>query len=148
MTNTTVTALVGIVNFLATLGGLVLLFFYGRRPLLFYGHIAMSSTLLMLSIFAFVHIDIALVVSLLLFIVFFELSTGVITWLYMAEIMRDKALGLGISLNWTMNLLISISVPYLIKAMSIGSLFLIFAVFTIGATVFVYFFIKETRGLT
>lgn len=148
MTNTMVTALVGIVNFLATLGGLALLFYFGRRFLLFSGSVAMSITLLSLSIFAFLKEDIGMVVSLLLFIVFFELSTGPILWLYMAEIMRDKALAVGASLNWTMSLIISLSVPYLLRAFSVGVLFLIFAILTIIGTVFIWFFVKETRGLT
>ena len=148
MTNTMVTALVGIVNFIATLGGLVLLFFFGRRFLLFSGSVAMSVTLLLLSTFAFMHESIGMVVSLLLFIVFFELSTGPILWLYMAEIMRDKALAVGASLNWTVSLIISLSVPFLLKVISVGVLFLIFAILTIIGTIFIWFFVKETRGLT
>ena len=55
---------------------------------------------------------------------------------------------MGASLNWTMSLVISLSVPYLLKVVSVGVLFLIFTILTIIGTVFIWFFVKETRGLT
>ena len=143
-----ITAIVGIVNFLSTLGGLVLLFYYGRRILMIVGQINMSVTLLFLSIFAYMSNTWGMIVSLMLFIVAFELSAGVILWLYNAEIMRDKAVALAVSLNWTTSLIISLTVPFILKASSAGTLFLIFAICTILGIVFIIFFTHETMGKT
>lgn len=87
MTNTMITALIGIVNFVATLFGLVFLAFAGRKTLMAIFNIAMSVTLLMLSYYSFEKDSIGMVVCVLLFIAFFEFSSGPIVWLYNAEIM-------------------------------------------------------------
>lgn len=142
-----VTALVGIVNFLATLGGLGLLFCFGRKLLMLAGNAAMSVTLLFLAIFAYAKNTAGMVTMLLLFITFFEFSSGPIVWLYMSEIMRDKAVAIGTSLNWSLSLVISLSVPYIIKGSSAGTLFLIFGILTILGTLFIIFFMRETQGL-
>ena len=52
-----------------------------------------------------------MVVCVLLFISFFEFSSGQIVWLYMYEIMRDKAQSIGTFLNWFMSLVISLAIP-------------------------------------
>ena len=142
-----VTALIGIINFLSTIGGLVLLFFLGRRTLMLSGNLAMSITLLFLTLFAYTHNTVGMVSMVLLFITFFELSSGPIVWLYMSEIMRDKAVAVGTFLNWFLSLTISLSVPYLLKASSPGTLFLIFAILTSVGTVFIFIYMKETRGI-
>lgn len=87
LTNTTITALIGIVNFLATLVGLSLLICYGRKTLMLIFNTLMSITLLLLSYYAFDKDTIGMVTCVLLFICFFEFSSGPIVWLYMAEIM-------------------------------------------------------------
>jgi hypothetical protein len=87
MSATTVTALIGIVNFLATLVGLSLLYCFGRKTLMLVFNACMSITLLLLAYYAFDKNTIGMVVCVLLFIAFFEFSSGPIVWLYMAEIM-------------------------------------------------------------
>ena len=87
MTNTMITALIGIVNFVATLFGLVFLAFAGRKTLMAIFNIAMSVTLLMLSYYIREEHTIGMVACVLLFISFFEFSSGPIVWLYNAEIM-------------------------------------------------------------
>ena len=53
MTNTLITALIGIVNFVATLIALVLLVFFGRKSLMLTFNIGMTIVLILLSVFAF-----------------------------------------------------------------------------------------------
>lgn len=148
MTNTMITALIGIVNFVATLFGLVFLAFAGRKTLMAIFNIAMSVTLLMLSYYAFEKDSIGMVVCVLLFITFFEFSSGPIVWLYNAEIMQDKAVSIATFLNWFLSLVISIAIPLMIKVMQIGYIFLIFGCFTIIGTLVIIVFMKETRGKT
>ena len=148
LTNTMITALIGIVNFVATLFGLVFLAFAGRKTLMAIFNIAMSVTLLMLSYYAFEKDSIPMVICVLLFIAFFEFSSGPIVWLYNAEIMQDKAVSIATFLNWFLSLVISVSIPLMIKVMQIGWIFLIFGVLTIIGTLIVIIFMKETRGKT
>lgn len=53
MTNTEVTFMIGVINFLATLVGLVLLVYFGRKSLMFIFSILMTLTLFLLSTFSF-----------------------------------------------------------------------------------------------
>ena len=53
MTNTTVTALIGIVNFASTLVGLALLTCFGRRSIMLVFNALMAVTLLILAYFSF-----------------------------------------------------------------------------------------------
>jgi len=87
----------------------------------------------------------------MLFIAFFEFSSGPITWLYMAEIMQDKAVGIATVLNWTINLIISVITPSLIDAIgseNIGYIFITMGGFTVFGTIFIFAFMKETKGKT
>lgn len=148
MTNTTVTALIGIVNFVATLVGLALLTCMGRRTIMLIFQALMALMLLLLSYFSFEKNTIGMVTTVLLFIAFFEFSTGPIVWLYMAEIMQDKAAGVGTALSWLGSLAISIAIPPLVKTVDIGFIFLTFGVATTIGLAFIYFFMLETRGKT
>jgi len=108
----------------------------------------MSVTLLLLAYFAFDKNTIGMVTSVLLFICFFEFSSGPILWLYMAEIMQDKAVSIGAFLNWFISLVVSISIPLLVKVVHIGYIFLFLAICTVIGTLFIVFFMEETMGKT
>jgi len=88
---------------------------------------------------------------LLLFVLFFEISSGPITWLYMAEIMHDKSLGIAVVMNWVVNLGIAIGTPYLVSAVGddkVGYIFMVLGVITLLGTLFISIFMKETRNKT
>lgn len=148
LSNTTVTALVGIVNFAAALVGFAFLACLGRKTIMLIFNGLMALTLLVLSYFAFTHNTWGMVACVLLFISFFEFSTGPIVWLYTAEIMKDKALAIATSLTWSLSLAISISIPLLVKQVHIGYIFLALGLFTVAGTFFIAIFMKETKGKT
>lgn len=82
------------------------------------------------------------------FVIVFEFGPGPIVWLYMSEIMNDKAVSVGAFTNWAFVLIVGAVTPTLFNS-SIGNYtFLIFAVFSAIATVFIFFFMKETKGLS
>ena len=83
----TITLLVGIVNFATTFVGLGLLTYFGRKTIMFFCNIAMAGILIGLGVCIQENEDEIAVALLLAFISFFEFSSGPITWLYMAEIM-------------------------------------------------------------
>lgn len=87
----------------------------------------------------------------LVFLVFFELSSGPVVWLYIAEICCDKASSGATVLNQIFNLSSAI-VPSLISPddapndEGIAYLFVGFGGLTVLGTVFVMCFMKETKG--
>ena len=156
-----ITFYVGLVNFLATFGGLFLLFKAGRRTIMLNMNALMSLILLMVGICSLkqatrqADIDASTddddsnvwtyptVILVLAFIAVFEFSSGPITWLYMAEIMQDKSVSVATVLNWLMNLVISIITPGLVKSIgsdNIGYIFIAVGALTTIGTIFIYFF--------
>ena len=113
-----ITGMVGLVNFLATFGGLFLLTIAGRKSIMVVCNIGMAAVLVVNGWSNLKeHNDLAIITT-LVFIALFEFSSGPITWLYMAEIMQDKAQGIATVLNWAVNLLISLITPYLVDHIS------------------------------
>src|SRR6201996_1565518 len=70
-------------------------------------------------------------------------------WAYVPEIFptRSRAIGLAISMlaHWATSFCFSFASPYMIANIGANT-FLIFMGFDILATVFCFFFVKETRG--
>lgn len=87
MSTATITGLVGIVNFVATFGGLYLLTVAGRRTIMLWNNLLMAILLVLQGYFCLHGYNYAAIASTMLFIASFEFSSGPITWLYMAEIM-------------------------------------------------------------
>lgn len=148
LSNTMITALIGIVNFITPIFGLLFLMCFGRKTLMLTFNIGMTIVLLLLALFAFEGESIGMISCVLLFIAFFEFSSGTIIWLYLAEIMQAKAIGIATFLNWTVNLAVSICVPYAVRAFHIGYIFLVLGVFTSIGTLIILFFMVETKGKT
>ena len=92
-----------------------------------------------------------MIVLILLFITAFEMSTGPVLWVYLAEIMQDKGMSIASTLLYFFMWLIAFSTPHFIKALGQGNegyIFIFYGIITSFGTVFVYFFMKETRGKT
>ena len=146
-----ITGLVGVVNFLTTFGGLFLLSIAGRRTIMMFSSATMAALLIFNGFFSLNEDNTLAIVCTMGFIAFFEFSSGPITWLYMAEIMQDKALSIATVLNWCINLIISLITPSLIKTIgeeNIGYIFIVMGGFTVLGTLFIITFMKETRGKT
>jgi MFS transporter, SP family, xylose:H+ symportor len=159
---TAITGLVGFVNFFTTLIGMALLSYAGRKTIMLWCNLAMAIILLSLGYFTLEQHNILSVIMVMLFIAFFEFSSGPITWLYMSEIMQDKAQSFATVLNWLVNLGISAGTVPLLTAIGyydggddnteshtkIGYVFLGMGIMTTIGTLFIAAFMKETRGKT
>lgn len=94
-----ITGLIGLVNFVFSLIGIVLLGYFGRRKLMLFGYVMMTIALVGLGVSTILstnenYTDAAVygeLVSIALFIMAYETSAGPVTWVYLAEIMQDKA---------------------------------------------------------
>lgn len=71
-------------------------------------------------------------------------------WLYAAETTAESAMGLVLLTLWGSVLILTLICPPLMEPSSLGpsTMFYIFSGLSLMATVFVYFYIKETKGLT
>ena len=93
--------------------------------------------------------DTAVIILIMVFISLFEFGPGPITWLYMAEILTDKAMSIGAVMNWMVNLVISAAIPGIITKIgqeNIGWIFIIVGILSTGGFLFTVCFMKETRG--
>lgn len=146
-----ITALIGGVNFASTFLGMILLGYLGRKTLMFFGSAMMSACLIALG-FALLSNSTGLCIFLVLgFITISECSSGPITWLYMAEIMQDKALSISTVMNWIINFMIALLTPIIVDAVGedkVGYIFIVMGGFTVVGTVYIMIFMKETRGKT
>jgi len=86
------------------------------------------------------------------FIAFFALTWGPIMWVMLGEIFPNKFRGVALAIagmfNWGANFLVNITFPVLLRSAGLGVSYGIYAVFGILATVFVYYYVPETKGKT
>ena len=87
------------------------------------------------------------------FICAFEISSGPVTWVYLSEILQDKAYSLATAIIQIMSMLISGGLPFITNALNDNHQYYCFIWFTCGTltalgTIFLYFFMKETKGLS
>jgi len=67
----------------------------------------------------------------------------------MAEIMQEKGLSIGTVINWLFTLLFSFVTPTVVRLGGlsyVGYLFIICGGVTVGASIFILCFMKESRG--
>lgn len=84
----------------------------------------------------------------------YEFSVGTIIWLYMAEILQDKAIGIATCGNMVISLLVSIAIPPILTKIktpendNIGWVFIFFGIVTALGLVFDFIFMNETKDKT
>ncbi len=146
---------VGIVNVVFTVVALVIIDRVGRRPLLLAGLTGIIISLTILGL-AYLLPSLEGVVSwitfagLILYIMSFAASFGVVLWVVLPEIfplkVRGSGMGLATILHWSSNLLVSLTFLPLINAFGETAVFWGYGLISIGAFTFVYFLMPETKG--
>lgn len=151
------TAGIGLVNVIMTVVAMWLLDRVGRRPLLLVGIAGMIVSLGVLG-YAFyapghggslAHVA---VITLMAYVAFFAISLGPIFWLLIAEIyplqIRGLAEGTAAGANWIFNLLVSMTFLSLVQAMGPSWTFWLYGVLAVGAFIFSFYLVPETKGRT
>ena len=148
------TAGVGAVNVVMTIVSLRLIDRLGRRQLLFWSLGGMALTLFVLS--ASFHIGASgqlawiAVVSVAAYVGFFAIGLGPVFWLLIAEIfplaLRGRAMSLATVANWSFNLIVSATFLDLVGALGSAGAFLVYAVLSLAALVFIFQMVPETKG--
>ncbi|XP_059653835.1 polyol transporter 5-like [Cornus florida] len=133
----------------------------GRRPLLLTSVAGMIGSLTLLAV-GLTIIDhshhkitwaIALcLITVLLYVAFFSIGMGPITWVYSSEIfplkLRAQGCSMGVAVNRVTSGVISMTFLSLSKAITIGGAFFLFAGIASVAFVFFYTLLPETQGRT
>lgn len=129
---------------------------YGRRPILFWGLVLMSVSLLSLGfalqIAQSMHMaQIIAVVAVLSYIFGFAISLGPIVWIICSEIFpihtRDFGVMTTTAGNWIFNALLAFIFPSMITLLG-SSVFFIFLAICLSSIVFIYFYMPETKGIS
>ncbi len=151
------TAGIGTVNVLMTIVSMWLIDRIGRRPLLLTGIAGMVVTLGVLG-WAFHSaspsgaLSWLAVISIMVYVASFAISLGPIFWLLIAEIyplkVRSSTEGVAATFNWGSNLLVSLTFLTLLGAIGATRTFWLYGVFAIGAWLFSFYLVPETKGHT
>ncbi|KAF4120569.1 MFS quinate transporter [Geosmithia morbida] len=94
---------------------------------------------------------IATIALIYLFVIIYNFSWGPLPWPYISEIfsarIREPGMSAGVASQWLFNFVFSFATPYMMDDMGWGT-FLLWGVFDIVIAIIVFFFIKETKGLS
>lgn len=144
-------ALVGLVNFLATIVAIGLVDTRGRRTLLVWGAAGMVASLSYLTAsFACGWPEAGILIGVLVYIAFFAASFAPVMWVVIGEIypdrIRAKAMSFSTAVSWVCTFLTVQFSPWILGRFGGAALFGIFALMSLAALLFVVRFIPETRG--
>lgn len=146
---------VGVVNVALTIAAIFLVDRVGRRPLLLTGLIGMALMLGVLGLAFYLpglsgYVGWIAIASLMLYVAFFAVGLGPVFWLLISEIyplkVRGSAMGVATVGNWGSNLIVSLTFLTLIDTIGRPFTFWLYAAMTIGAILFTYFLVPETKG--
>lgn len=150
------TIIVGSINVIATMIGVWVVDFIGRKKLLYIGCSGIIISMLLLGA-AYHHWfgpDPATLILLLvlLFICSFAIGLGGVPYVMMSELFplhaRSHGMAIASVANWGFNFLVTATFLSYIQLVGIGNAFWTFAFFTVLCLLFVIALVPETKGLT
>ncbi len=146
---------VGVVNVVLTVVAMMLIDRIGRRPLLLISLAGMAPSLFVLGLaFSLPQLSASLgwiaVVSLMSYVGSFAVGLGPVFWLVLSEIyplrIRGRAMSVGTAANWGSNVIVALSFLTLTQVVGKGATFWLYGAISIGAWLFAYFLVPETKG--
>ena len=125
----------------------------GRRSLLLCSALTMAVGLGAMGVFSLktVHLPNALsIVIIMVYISAFSLGFGPVPWVLASEILpthiRGKATSLALLVNWMSNYVVAQTFPLMSDSLGSAATFWFYAAWNVAAAVFVFFFVRETKG--
>jgi len=142
--------MVGFANMFGALLSCYIVKLFKRRTLLIAGHIGIAIVHATIACFDIADNDYGVLVMTLVFLIVYENTSGPLAWLYAAETVIDVALGVCLLTLWGTVFVLSLVCPVLMSKDSIGTqnVFFIFSGLSVGGTIYSWWFIRETSGLT
>jgi MFS transporter, SP family, xylose:H+ symportor len=152
------TIIVGIVNLTFTVVAIMTVDKFGRKPLMIIGALGMGVSMLALGVAFFTHNEgMAALVCMLMYVGFFAMSWGPVTWVLLAEIFPNSirgAMSIAVAAQWVANWLVSFTFPimndsqWLTKQFNHGFSYWIYGVMGFVAAFLVWKLVPETKGKT
>jgi sugar porter (SP) family MFS transporter len=145
--------MIGAINFGATVVGMSLIDRAGRKPLLISAFAGMALSLFgVAAAIRFQASGIVVLVLVLTYVACFAIGVGTGTWVMMAEIcptrVRGRAMSVATVCLWCGTLLVTLTFLSLINVFTAPGAFLLYAVISIAAMLFVWRRVPETKGRT
>jgi sugar porter (SP) family MFS transporter len=145
--------IIGAINFLATIAGMLLIDRAGRKSLLMSAFGGMALSLVAVSVaIHFQASGIMVLIFVLTYVACFAVGVGTGTWVLMSEICPTKVRGRAMSLAtvclWCGTLLVTLTFLSLVTVFTAAGVFLLYAVVCIAAFLFVWRGVPETKGRT
>ncbi|MFW5486916.1 MAG: sugar porter family MFS transporter [Desulfovibrio sp.] len=154
----TATVSVGIINVLFTIVSIRLIDRLGRKPLLSFGLLGMSASLVVLGGAFFFETQLGgllkwiAIGSMLAYIACFAISLGPIAWLLISEIypttIRGKAMSVATLSNWGFNFVVAMTFLSITETLGKPGAFWLYALVGVAGWVFCRRYVPETRGVT
>lgn len=151
------TAIVGLVNVLATFIAIAFVDKLGRKPILYVGFTVMAVGLgvvgTMMHLGIHTHAEQFFTVGMLLmFIVGFAMSAGPLIWTVCSEIQplkgRDFGIGVSTFTNWIANGVVGLTFLSLLNGIGNAGTFWLYGAFNLVFILFTFWLVPETKGVT
>ena len=145
--------IIGAINFVATIAGMLLIDRAGRKSLLMsaFGGMALS----LVAVSAAIHFQasgILVLIFVLTYVACFAVGVGTGTWVLMSEIcptrVRGRAMSFATVCLWCGTLLVTLTFLSLVTVFTAAGVFLLYAVVCMAAFLFVWRGVPETKGRT
>src|SRR3990167_7066915 len=146
---------IGVLNFLFTIVAIIFIDTLGRRPLLLIGIVGVITAEIFLGAINYFipgspNAGVLSLMGLLFYIIFFAIGPGVVVWLVISELFPTEIRGKGIALCLFFNslastLLATFFLP-IVKSLGMGQTYWLFAFFSLGYFLVVFFFLPETKA--
>ena len=145
--------MIGAINFVATVVGMSLIDRAGRKPLLISAFAGMALSLFgVAAAIRFEASGIVVLVLVLTYVACFAIGVGTGTWVMMAEIcptrVRGRAMSVATVCLWCGTLLVTLTFLSLVNVFTAPGAFLLYAIISIAAMLFVWRRVPETKGRT
>ncbi|WP_137597053.1 sugar porter family MFS transporter [Paucilactobacillus kaifaensis] len=146
---------IGIFNVIVTAIAVVIMDKVNRKTMLIVGAVGMALSLFTLGIamhYSHGSMSAAYIaaIALTIYIAFFSATWGPVMWVMIGEVFPLNIRGLGVGLsgtvNWTANMIVSLTFPTLLAALGTETLFIGYGVLCVLSIWFVHSGVFETRG--
>jgi len=142
------TVLVGLANLLPTFATPFIIERLGRKLMMVIGYIGMAACNILVAYFSSINANPWLVLTcILVYLAFYEMSIGTVFWIYIAETMIDKSIGIAVGINWLTAAIVVGTLLALLSPDALGlfGTFYFYGALCILSLIFILVFVHESK---